>query len=58
MVDLTRILAAPDISTLRDAVAKAFEELSQEQTNAEKIAILESCVDDIDARLKVVEAKP
>lgn len=51
MVDLQRILASPDISTLRVAVADAFDEISQELTNAEKIV-------DIDARLKVVEAKP
>jgi len=51
MVDLTRILASPDISTLRTAVADAFDELSQELTNSEKIA-------DIDARLKVMEEKP
>lgn len=51
MVDLSRILASPDISTLRTAVADAFDELDQERANSEKIA-------DLEDRLKVVEAKP
>jgi len=51
MVDLQRILASPDISTLRDAVAAAFDEISLEQSNAEKIEA-------IDARLKILEAAP
>ncbi len=51
MVDLTRILASPDIVTLREAVATAFEELSVELTNSEKIAELET-------RVAAVEAKP
>lgn len=51
MVNVTRILSAPDISTLREAVAAAFEELSVELENAEKIEA-------IDSRLKVVEEKP
>lgn len=51
MVDLTRILSSPDIATLRTAVADAFGELSQELTNAEKIA-------EIDARVKALEVAP
>ena len=51
MVDLTKIHAAIDIGSLKIAVAEAFEELSVETTNSEKIAAL-------DARLVVVEAKP
>lgn len=50
-MDLTRILASPDVVSLRAAVATAFEELSEELTNSEKIAELE-------ARVSVVEAKP
>lgn len=45
------ILASPDVSALRKAVADAFEELSVETTNSEKIA-------ELDARLVLVEAKP
>lgn len=51
MVDITRILASPDISSLREAVATAFEELSLEQTNFERIVAL-------DERLKIMEEKP
>jgi len=50
MVEISRILASPDIGTLREAVATAFEELSLEQTNFERIV-------DLDARLKAVEDK-
>jgi hypothetical protein len=51
MVDVTRILASPDIVRLREATAAAFEDLSVELTNSEKIA-------DLEARVSVVEAKP
>lgn len=51
MVDVSKILVAPDISTLREAVATAFEDLSLEMTNFERIV-------DLDARLKIVEEKP
>jgi len=51
MVDISRILASPDVHTLREAVASAFEEISLEQTNFERIV-------DLDARLKIVEEKP
>ena len=51
MVDLARILSAPDISTLREAVAAAFEELSLEESNLAKIG-------DLTARMVVLEAKP
>lgn len=51
MVDTGRILASPDIATLREAVAIAFDEISVEMANSEKIA-------EIDARLALVEAKP
>lgn len=51
MVDISRILASRDIAELKAAVAVAFEDLSLEQTNSEKIA-------DLDARLKIVEVKP
>lgn len=51
MVDLARILSSPDISTLRDAVADAFTELSLEEANAVKIS-------DLDVRIKTLEEKP
>lgn len=51
MVDTSRILSAPDITTLRDAVAAAFEEIELEKSNAIKLGELE-------ARLKVLEASP
>jgi len=51
MVDTSRILAAPDISTLRVAVADAFDSLSVELSNAEAIA-------DIETRVQTLEAKP
>ena len=50
MVDISRILGARDVSELRAAVAAAFQELSLEKENAEKIL-------DIEARLKTVEAR-
>ena len=48
MVDTARILSSPDISTLRVAVADAFDELSVELENAEAIAAL-------DVRVKSLE---
>lgn len=48
MVKLDRILASPDISTLRDAVADAFTELSLEEANSVKISAL-------DVRVKTLE---
>lgn len=51
MVDTARILSSPDISTLREAVADAFDELSLELTNAESIAAL-------DVRVKALEVSP
>ena len=51
MVDLTRILSSPDIASLREAVAEAFEELSVELENAEAIAAL-------DLRVKALEVAP
>jgi len=50
MVDISRILASPDIHTLREAVATAFEEMSLEKTNFERIV-------ELDERLKKVEDK-
>ena len=50
MVDIKRILASRDIAELREAVATAFEDLSLEQTNFERIV-------EMDKRLKVVEDK-
>lgn len=49
-MDLTRILASPDVVTLREAVAGAFEDLSVELSNSEKIA-------DHEDRLKKIEEK-
>lgn len=51
MVDTSRILSAPDISTLRVAVADAFDELSLEKSNAEAIEGLVT-------RVATLEAKP
>ena len=51
MVDISRILASRDIAELRAAVAVAFEDLSLEQTNFERIV-------ELDARLKIMEEKP
>ena len=51
MVDTARILVAPDITTLREAVAAAFDELSLEESNSEKIGALEG-------RVETLEAKP
>ncbi len=48
MVDLSKFRSSPDIATLRDAVAEAFEELTLEAANAEKIATL-------DLRIKALE---
>ena len=50
MVDISRILASRDIVELRAAIADAFEDLSVEQTNFERIV-------EIDARLKIVEGE-
>lgn len=51
MVDTSRILSAPDITTLRNAVAAAFEEIELEKSNFIKIG-------EIDTRLKALEDKP
>ena len=51
MVDTARILTAPDVATLRDAVAKAFEELSLEKSNTLLIEAL-------DMRVKTLEETP
>lgn len=51
MVDLSRILASPDIASLREAVATAFEEVELEKTNFERIV-------ELDERLKKMEEKP
>lgn len=40
MVNITKILASADVTSLRSAVADAFEELSLEMENSEKIAAL------------------
>lgn len=48
MVDISRILASRDIAELREATAQAFEDLSLEKTNFERIV-------EIDARLKIME---
>ena len=50
MVDISRILVAPDIASLREAVATAFEEISLEKTNFERIV-------DLDERVKKMEEK-
>jgi len=50
MVNITKIRSSADIASLRDAVADAFEELSMELENAEKIA-------EIDTRVKKLEDK-
>lgn len=51
MVKTAKILSSPDISTLRVAVADAFDELSLELTNAEAIEAL-------DTRVKKLEVSP
>lgn len=51
MVDIKRILAAPDVVSLRSAVATAFEELSLETTNSEKIAELETRVSAVEGTI-------
>ena len=50
MVDLARVLASRDVASLKVAVANAFEELSIELENAEKIA-------DMEIRVKTLEDK-
>ena len=42
MVDTARILTSPDVTTLREAVAKAFEEIELEKSNFIKLGELET----------------
>lgn len=51
MVDISRILSAPDITTLREATAAAFEEIELEKANFVKIG-------ELDARVKTLEEAP
>ena len=50
-MDLSKILSSPDISSLREAVAEAFEALSLETSNSHKIEAIEN-------RVKTLEEKP
>ena len=51
MVDVSRILVAPSVTALREAVASAFEEIELEKSNLVKLG-------ELDARISVLEAKP